>query len=161
MPPHYSYRVDHDLGFAPHVWRNIATVCGCKTTTIERWAQTGSWIIGIGGNGTGQSNKLVYAMKVTEIPTYGAFRVAHPAAAAYLNQHSFTDDARVLVSSRDFYYFGNHALTIPAMLQHIIHPTQGCKRVSDKDIDLLMATVIGDLKPGRHGRPNNGPDVSC
>src|SRR5258705_13245902 len=27
-PRHYVYRVDHDLGFAPHISGNLCTVCG-------------------------------------------------------------------------------------------------------------------------------------
>jgi len=39
VPKHHSYRVDHDLGFAPHVDGALCTVGGCKTTTVERWAE--------------------------------------------------------------------------------------------------------------------------
>src|SRR5437588_13064727 len=73
-PKHYSYRVDHDLGFAPHISGRVCTVCGCKSTTVEKWATAGSWVIGIGGRGTGKPNKLIYAMQVTATPSYQELR---------------------------------------------------------------------------------------
>ena len=54
MPKHYVYRLDHDTGFAPNIEYRICTLSGCKKTTIERWAERGSWVIGIGGNNTGK-----------------------------------------------------------------------------------------------------------
>ncbi len=159
-PRHYSYRMDHDVGFAPHIWRNIASVFGCKTTTIERWAVEGSWIVGIGGKGTGQPDKLLYAMKVTETPTCLEFRKSTPGAAAYLANRD-DDEARVLVSRNEFYYFGDHALAIPARLRHIIPLNQGCKRLSDQDIKLLKQMVLDEIQKGKHGKPCNGPAGSC
>ena len=153
-PRHYSYRVDHDLGFAPHVERNVATVCGCKITTIERWAEVGSWIIGTGGNRTGRPNRLVYAMEVTDTPTVAEFRALHPKNARYLSGRPIDDDARVLVSRGKYFYFGASALPIPRALAHIIHPTQGCRRVSDSDIALLHREVLSRFHPGKHGTPS-------
>lgn len=152
---HYLYRVDHDLGFAPHIWRGVCSVCGCKRSTIERWARKGSWVVGIGGKGTGKSNKLIYAMQVDDTPTYEQFRREHPANAAYLAGHGIPLDAPVLVARRLFYYFGDHALPLPRELAHIVHPTQGCKRLTDADIELLRTNVLDHFEPGRHGRPNN------
>src|SRR5687767_10916373 len=64
MAKHYVYRMDHDTGFAPRVSKGTCTLCGCKTTTVEAWANPGSWIIGIGGKGTGRPDALIYALKV-------------------------------------------------------------------------------------------------
>jgi Nucleotide modification associated domain 2 len=156
MARHYSYRADHDLGFAPHIWRCVATVCGCKVSTIERWAEVGSWIVGIGGNGTGKPNQLLYAMQVTATPKYCEFREQHQANAAYLSSHPIEDEAHVLVSHGKFYYFGDQAVSLPTKLSNIIHPTQGCKRLSDEDVTHLIR-FLGNLKPGKHGEPNNAP----
>src|SRR5919198_2204296 len=84
MAKHYLYRMDHDTGFAPHVSPKICTPCGCKTTTAEAWAEPGSWVIGIGGNGTGKPNALIYALRVHANPTLAEFRHASPRHAAYL-----------------------------------------------------------------------------
>jgi len=156
MAKHYAYRVDHDLGFAPHVWRNVATVCGCKISTVERWATAGSWVVGIGGNGTGQANRLIYAMRVTETPTYAEFHSAHPANAAYLASHYIQPNAPVLVSRGQFYYFGNRAPAIPAELSNIIQRTQGCKRLTDAQVSGLRS-FLGNVRFGKHGVPNNRP----
>lgn len=153
-PRHYVYRVDHDLGFAPHISRGVCTVCGCKTTTIERWAGKGSWVVGIGGAGTGRRDTLIYAMKVEETPPYFFFKRANAIRAAYLNGVGVTADAPVLVS-RTYYYFGNRSPAIPRDLRHIIYPTQGCKRLSDDDIDLLHRLILNEYGIGKHGTPNN------
>jgi hypothetical protein len=159
-PPHYVYRVDHDLGFAPHVSKGVCTVCGCKTTTIERWARQGSWIVGIGGVGTGRRDTLIYAMQVEEIPPHFVFKRANPRRAAYLSEAQVAADAPVLVS-RTYYYFGNKSPAIPQALQHIIHPTQGCKRLSDDDIALLQRLVLNRHGVGKHGEPNNNEFVDA
>jgi hypothetical protein len=83
MPNHYAYRLDHDTGFAPHIVNGICTLCGCKTTTIEQWAQPVSWIVGIGGNGTGKPNRLIYAMRVEATPSLEALCRREPFLTAY------------------------------------------------------------------------------
>jgi hypothetical protein len=153
-PRHYSYRLDHDYGFAPHVERGFCTICGCKMTTVERWATTGSWIVGIGGNGTGKPNALIYAMLVEDTPSYGEFKENHRARASYLSGHGILRDAPVLVSSH-FYYFGDQAPLLPPTLSHIIHLTQGCKRLTEGDLALLIRTVLKRYRRGVHGACNN------
>src|SRR5438876_951546 len=78
MAKHYSYRVDHDTGFAPHVEGGLCMLCGCKKRTVERWAKAGSWVVGIGGNNTGKPDSLIYAMKVDEILTCSEFKKTRP-----------------------------------------------------------------------------------
>jgi len=154
MARHYSYRVDHDRGFAPHVKGGLCTLCGCKKTTIERWAEEGSWVVGIGGNNTDKANSLIYAMKVEATPSYSDFKKAYPTVAPYLEGHGTKRHARVLVSTH-FYYFGDQAPSLPDELFHIIHPTQGCKRLTDADIDLLNRLVLSHYSCGELGKPNN------
>ena len=66
MAKNYVYRMHHDTGFAPNVEGRICSLCGCKVTTIEKWAREGSWIIGIGGDQTTKSDMLIYMMAVEE-----------------------------------------------------------------------------------------------
>jgi hypothetical protein len=150
---HYSYRIDHDLGFAPHIQRRICTLCGCKKTTIEKWAQAGSWVVGIGGNGTGKPNLLIYALKVQETLPYSEFKRRHPAQSAYLLRKRIRADAPVLVSHH-FYYFGDQAIDVGAKLSHIVPHTQGCKRLEGPDIELLKA-LLSPYTSGKHGKPCN------
>ena len=109
---------------------------------------------GIGGNGTGRANMLIYAMQVTSTPSYGEFQTIHPRAASYLRGHGVSQDAPVLVSNR-FYYFGSSAPSVPSQLKHIIHPTQGCKRLSAQDLAALHTLILSQYTVGRHGSPNN------
>jgi hypothetical protein len=123
-------------------------------TTIEQWSRAGSWIIGIGGKNSGKRDSLIYAVKVERTPSYEEFKNAYPAKASYLSGHGIPDDAPVLVSTY-FYYFGDHAPALPPELSHIIHTTQGCKRLSDNDIALLNELVLKDYSCGELGKPNN------
>jgi hypothetical protein len=154
---HYAYRLDHDTGFAPHVSGALCTLCGCKTTTIEVWASPGSWVVGIGGKGTGKPDDLIYLMKVESDPTVAEFRRRSPVLAAYLRDHEIDDiETKKILVSRCFYYFGNHAIHIPPGLRRLIIGAQGCKRVAEAEISRLVAhlSALG-YAPGVHGTPNN------
>jgi hypothetical protein len=159
---HYVYRMDHDTGFAPHVSRAVCTLCGCKTATVESWAEPGSWVIGIGGIGTNRPDKVIYAMQVKDNPTVAAFRRQSPRRGAYLAGQK--GSARVLVA-RHYYYLGMRAVSLPSRLKHLLIRFQGCKRVAEKDalqVDAYLAKRVG--RPGAHGSPNNGspaPNRTC
>ena len=43
------YVMTSDRGKAPKVKGNICVLEGCKKKTIEKYAKSGDWIIGIGG----------------------------------------------------------------------------------------------------------------
>jgi hypothetical protein len=151
MFKHYSYRMDHDTGFAPNPNHGICTLGGCKVNTVERWASKGSWIVGIGGNGTGQPNKLIYAMEVEESLTFQEFGKRYPQKSRYLRNSSVN---KVLVS-RKFFYFGDSAIVLPEEIGHIIISGRGCKRIDDKDILKLNNFLLGRYKYGVMGKPNN------
>jgi hypothetical protein len=158
MAKHYLYRLDHDTGFAPHVLGGVCTLCGCKVTTVERWAQQGSWVVGIGGNGTGKPDALVYAMRVDATPSVAELRGQFPKVAAYLSGRSVNPSARVLLS-RHFYYLGKNAIDLPRGLKHLVIRRQGCKQVTDGDVARLSAHLARMFPPGVHGAPNNMPVV--
>src|ERR1035441_4540058 len=150
----YTYRLDHDTGFAPHVAEGVCTLCGCKTTTIEAWAKSGSWIVGIGGNRTGKTDRLIYAMEVESNSTVAEFRRLFPEVTGYLRGHKISATASILMSRR-FYYFGDSAISLPPRLrQALIIPTQGCRTVPRKDIDRLVAYLEKAYSVGKHGDPN-------
>lgn len=153
---HYVYRMDHDTGFAPHVQGRLCTLCGCKSTTIELWAQPGSWVIGVGGNGTGKPNRLIYAMKVESTSTVDQLRKFSKDLVRYLDHHGIDNHARVLVS-RFFYYLGDKAIQIPAKVRHsLLIERQGCKKVPDHDIALFASYLAKKYPtPGAFGVPNN------
>jgi hypothetical protein len=155
MARNYAYRMDHDTGFAPHVENDcFCSLSGCKDTTIEVWAEEGSWVIGIGGNGTGKPDRLIYAMRVDENLPYKKFKRLYPKESEYLTpRHAGTN---VLISKNEFYYFGDHAIDLPKDLTHIIVDRHGCKCASYKDILRLKRHITENgYKLGRLGNPNN------
>ena len=151
MAKNYAYRMDHDTGFAPNLDFGLCTLSGCKTNTVERWAEKGSWVIGIGGRGTNQSDRLIYAMNVEENLTYPAFATRYPRKSQYLREKSVKS---VLVSRR-YFYFGDSAIDLPTELRHLIIERQGCIRVSDTDVSQLEKYLLSNFGYGVHGKPNN------
>jgi hypothetical protein len=150
--------MDHDTGFAPHVAKGLCTLCGCKTTTVEAWAKPGSWVIGIGGKGTGKPDALVYALKVDTAPTLAEFSRKSQWRAAYLAKKSFKPSVRVLVG-RHFYYLGDKAVSLPQELRRVIIRAQGCKLADDSFIARLDAYLAKRFGQGVHGVPNNRPHI--
>jgi hypothetical protein len=63
----FSYVVNHDTGFAPNPFFGYCTLATCKPS-IRRTANVGDWIAGLTSKSKG--NKLIYAMRVSEIVTF-------------------------------------------------------------------------------------------
>jgi len=61
----YSYVVRTDSGFSPNPFGHFCTLACCKPL-IRKHAAIGDWVVGTGSKRTVGSDKLVYAMKVTE-----------------------------------------------------------------------------------------------
>ena len=156
QPRHYVYRMDHDTGFAPRIRSGYCLLCGCKSTTVERWAQRGSWIVGIGGLRTGRPDHLIYAMKVGATPRLEEFARENPQLAAYLLERGMPHEVPVLVS-RHFFYFGRNAIRLSSHLRKLRIDRHGAWRISAGDIALLEE-FLQPFGPGKHGEPNNaGP----
>lgn len=68
----YSYVVARDFGFAPNPFYGVCTLATCKPN-IRRRATIGDWIIGTGSKRLGLQGRLVYAMRVAEVLTYGSY----------------------------------------------------------------------------------------
>jgi len=156
MIKHYVYRLDHDTGFAPHAQQHVCTLCGCKVSSVETWARAGSWVIGIGGNGTGKPDLLIYAMLVESTPRVDELRGKSPDLVNYLRGHEIEGDARILVS-RFYYYFGRNAVAVPQKLQHdLLFRSQGCKKVGNEAIAQLASYLrLKYPTPGVFCEPNN------
>lgn len=65
MPTLFSYRVRHDLGSAPNPFWGLCTLAICKPI-IRRSANVGDWIVGTGSAKWNFSDKVIYAMHVTQ-----------------------------------------------------------------------------------------------
>ena len=78
----YSYCIPVDDGAAPNPYWGVCTLTICKPA-IRRTASIGDWVIGTGAknvNGKDYSNKLVYAMLVTDkmtLPEYDKYCHQH------------------------------------------------------------------------------------
>lgn len=62
----YSYVIKSDSGFAPNPFWGYCTLATCKPV-IRRIAKEGDWVIGTGSVENVGNDRLVYAMKVTEV----------------------------------------------------------------------------------------------
>ena len=65
----YLYVVDRDFGFAPNPFHGFCTLATCKPV-IRRLAQTGDWVIGIGGSRLNASGRCIFAIRVEECLTF-------------------------------------------------------------------------------------------
>lgn len=98
MPKICAYVIDHDYGNAPKIDGDTCVLRGCRKRDIEKNAETGDWIVGIGGKGLGRSKgnkrrydrKMIYAMNVQRNMDFP--------------------------ESREFYFFGENAIEIPEEL---------------------------------------------
>lgn len=68
----YSYVIARDYGFAPNPFYGFCTLATCKPD-IRRSASAGDWIVGTGAKGQGLRDRLVYAMRVTEVATFDEY----------------------------------------------------------------------------------------
>lgn len=68
----YSYVVVRDYGFAPNPFGPYCTLATCKQD-IRKSAVVGDWIVGTGSAQHGASEKLVFAMRVTEKLTFNEY----------------------------------------------------------------------------------------
>jgi len=160
MPNNYIYKLDHDTGFAPNNSWGICSLCGCKRTSVEKWARKGSWIIGIGGNNTGKPNRIIYAMEVEDNIPYSAFQLKYPGKSKYLIGRCNTSDN--VVYSKKYYYFGNNAIPFPSQIRSALICNRGCKKISNADVTALTKHITSlGFAVGVHGTPNNGNKYEC
>lgn len=64
----YSYCIPVDDGAAPNPYWGVCTLAICKPV-IRRNAKIGDWVVGTGSKKYGMQNKVVYAMKITDVKT--------------------------------------------------------------------------------------------
>jgi hypothetical protein len=160
MPKHYLYRMDHDTGYAPRSIEDFWILCGCMKRNVERGARKGSWVIGIGGNGTGKPDALIYAMQVDATLTLEKLSQKYPSESSYLYDWGMAAESPVLVSNQCF-YFGKDAPDLPDDLSHLLVGKPRCKLVSDEDTIKLQRFLAEEYRGP--GQPNNPPGevTSC
>ena len=70
----YSYIVKRDYGFAPNPFYGYCTLATCKPV-IRKHAEIGDIIVGIGSGGKNSvyKNRMIFAMKISEVLTYDQY----------------------------------------------------------------------------------------
>lgn len=64
---YFSYRLDHDYGFAPNPFYGYCTLANCMPKIRSNPnLEIGDWIIGLGSKKLGNEQHLIYLMKVQE-----------------------------------------------------------------------------------------------
>ena len=70
----FSYVVLRDFGFAPNPFYGTCTLATCKPN-IRGAARLGDWVFGTGSKQVDRDDRLLYAMRVDEIITFGQYWV--------------------------------------------------------------------------------------
>jgi len=159
----FSYVVEHDLGFSPNPFGGYCTLAHCKFSksgrrNIVELAREDDWVVGTGGASSRSAGhgKLVYAMKVTNKLTLRQY-FGEPQLRGRSDNRE--EDARITkrfaLISKDFYYFGDHALRIPARFAR--HPLEkkgpGFRSDFDESFIHDFEKWIRTKKPGVNGVP--------
>jgi hypothetical protein len=68
----YSYCIPFDDGAAPNPYWGLCTLAICKPV-IRRNASVGDWVVGTGSKKHHMENKVIYAMKITDVMTLAEY----------------------------------------------------------------------------------------
>lgn len=68
----FVYVVDRDFGFAPNPFHGSCTLATCKPR-IRSSAQTGDWVIGMGGSRLKATGRCIFAMRVGRKITFNDY----------------------------------------------------------------------------------------
>jgi Nucleotide modification associated domain 2 len=66
------YVVARDFGFAPNPFHGYCTLATCMPR-VRKGAEVGDWVAGVGGSRLKATGQLVYAMRVSEVLTFGEY----------------------------------------------------------------------------------------
>lgn len=70
----FSYKVTHDYGLAPNPFHNYCTLAVCKPDIRNnKKLDKGDWVIGTGSKSIGNTNLLIYAMRVEDKLTFNDY----------------------------------------------------------------------------------------
>lgn len=155
-----SYILTHDTGFAPNPFGRVCTLACCKPV-IRRCASEGDIVVGVGSARRGQSDRLIYAMRVNRVLPFEQYWERYPSkrpslaspvnrcgdniwhgdgrgnwlgvpGALHDERHRRRDiSGRNVLVSSDFYYFGCDAISIPEQFLSLTATGRGHKRSDD------------------------------
>lgn len=165
-PKCFAYRMSSDTGKAPRVFNGFCVLTGCKsrkkngTENIEERADKGDWIIGIGGNNTGQPDRVIYMLKVFRNYTFEDFQQQYKEEASYFRIMGHGSN---VLFAKKFFYFGTKAIALPGKLKDIILGGPNYKNIPiDKLEQLLNYVNIKGFREYRgYGVPNNESKIKA
>lgn len=160
----YSYVVEHDTGYAPNPYFGLCTLCRCKfrkrpegKRNIVEMAEVGDWVVGTGGKSERSAGhgKLVYAMRVDEMPTREKYyrRFSKRRRDNKSPHTDFEKRRQFALVSRHFYYFGANAIEIPKTLKLEKKGPGYRSDFASADICRFLEWLTKQSEPGKHGEP--------
>jgi Nucleotide modification associated domain 2 len=157
----FSYIVDHDTGYAPNPSGGFCTLVCCKFSKHPKWknivelADRGDWIVGLGGRSKKSSGHgtIVYAMRITDKISLEEYCKS----ARFRNRDDASSSPkqkwRQALISKDFYYFGCNAKSLPADFFTELKVKRGFRNhFPDKFITKFVAWVRKHRR-GKNGEP--------
>jgi hypothetical protein len=136
----FSYIVRYDSGFAPNPFYGWCTLATCKPK-IRASAKTGDWVLGTGSNDrkVQLGGHLVYAMRVTEAMTFGAYN----ADPRFQSKKPYRCGSRKQSCGDNIYYptDGNDGWLQRDSFHSAVDGTQHAEHVQiDTDIDRVLVS---------------------
>lgn len=70
----FTYKLDHDLGFAPNPFFGVCTLACCKQR-IRKVASVGDYVVGLAGKGSLKAYhpRIIFWMKISEIVNFDTY----------------------------------------------------------------------------------------
>lgn len=111
------YVVDRDFGFAPNPFHGYCTLATCMPR-IRAKAQVGDWVIGMGGSRLKATGRCIYAMRVTETPSFDEYW----ASRTYFDKRPVRNGSSVMMVGDNIYYRDSHGESWHQLDSHHSNP---------------------------------------
>ncbi|MDW3182660.1 hypothetical protein [Roseobacter sp.] len=98
----YIYVVDRDFGFAPNPFHGVCTLACCKDR-LRATAETGDWVMGMGGSRLQATGKCVFGMRVTGTLTFDEYW----SSPAFLAKQPLQNGSRAMMVGDNIYSRSN------------------------------------------------------
>jgi hypothetical protein len=157
-----SYVVKNDKGLAPNPFWGYCTLALCTPNHMGIKAEKGDWLVG--NSSVAKGNKLIFAMQVEEILSFDQYyndpRFKRKKPDKNGTWRRQCGDNMYFKNKRDiskrFYYFGDHAVSLPGRYGELILKRQGCKCSYDTEIvNGFLKWLQKKYEPGIYGKPQD------
>jgi Nucleotide modification associated domain 2 len=167
----YSYVVDHDTGKAPNPSGRLCTLACCRYSNHKKWknvlelAEKGDWIVGLGGKSEKSAGrgKIVFAMRVTKTKPLDEYCKSPKFHKRRDAEAAPKQPWRQVLISRDFYYFGGKARTLPKSLFSKLKVQRGFRNHFSEGFIKKFVAWVRKYKHGKIGEPcwQKGSSNAC